>query len=83
MTRLNNQILEANTYSDIASYAKRNKNISIVPFNENTQFTVDLPQNRYNVLTNGCPLYESLTIVSFDKGNVNNIQRLGVYKFIK
>lgn len=83
LTRLNNQILEANTYSDIASYAKRNKNISIVPFNENTQFTVDLPQNRYGVLTKGCPLYESLTIVSFDKGNVNNIQRLGVYKFIK
>jgi hypothetical protein len=71
------------TYSKIASYVKENKFAKIVPFSESMVVTAPKCQTGA-MFTIGNPLYESLTLIKFDKNrNVQTVYRAGVYKITK
>ena len=75
---LKNRINESdkfNTYDDFARYAKSSVSINFIPVNEEEYKTV-LPYNRYQMLTESNPLYESLVFVSFDNTEDRKVKNI-------
>ena len=66
-------INNANDYYDIASVAKRDKSVKLVPITESLIYNIPMPHNRYAVLTNGNPLYEAVAIIKVDDSVDHNI----------
>ena len=79
-------INKANDYYDIASIAKRDKSVKLVPMSESLIYNIPMPHNRYAVLTNGNPLYEAVAIIKVDESIDHNIiasRLIGVNRITK
>ncbi len=72
------------TYSDFAALAKSSVSINFMPLSEDCSYKTRLPYNRFGMLTQSNPLYESTIAVSFYKDEtVKHIVNLGISKIAK
>lgn len=63
------------SYSDFANYAKSSVSINFIPVSESS-YKTSLPYNRYQMLTESNPLYESLVFVSFDNSDERKVKNI-------
>ena len=76
----------ATSYSDIATAAKKDKNLNILPLTESVTYQVPMPYNRYAILTNGNPLYEAVAVITIDATpdhNITSSKFIGVTRIVK
>ena len=79
-------VYDATSYSDIATAAKKDKNLNILPLTESVTYQVPMPYNRYAILTNGNPLYEAVAVVTIDATpdhNITSSKFIGVTRIVK
>lgn len=63
------------SYTDFANYAKSSVSINFIPVSESS-YKTSLPYNRYQMLTESNPLYESLVFVSFDNSDERKVKNI-------
>ena len=79
-------VYDATSYSDIATAAKKDKNLNILPLTESVTYQVPMPYNRYAILTNGNPLYEAVAVITIDATpdhNITSSKFIGVTRIVK
>ena len=79
-------VYAATSYSDIAKSAKKDKNLNILPLTESVTYQVPMPYNRYEILTNGNPLYEAVAVITIDATpdhNITSSNFIGVTRIVK
>lgn len=72
------------SYDDFTHLAKSSVSINFMPLTEDCSYKTKLPYNRFGMLTESNPLYESTFVVSFNEDlSVKNIVNLGISKIAK
>lgn len=75
-------LMNNRTYSKLAARVKNSKTLMMHECNAGKEtYSVALPYNRYGLLTDGCPLYESVLLLRFNNnGILTDACNMGIYK---